>query len=228
MEITAVTTVALIVAAGRGTRAAASGFRRPNNMRALAGMTVLRRTLLAFLEHAGVERVATVIHCENQALYDAAVEGLGDRLLPCDPWRGATRAGIGAARVEGLAGGGHANSVLIHDAARPFVSAAVISTCLAECARDGGAIAALRFRYAEDEEPAKSSNARFRVTRLWRAQTPQGFNFRCDPGGSPPRRVPQCLDITDDAAVAEWSGLRVTIAQGSDATSNSPHRKTSQ
>ncbi len=122
------TTAALIVAAGRGTRASASGS-TPKQYVMLGGMTVLRRTVSAFLSHPDVDAVAVVIHSDDQALYEQAVAGLGAQLLPAIHG-GATRQESVRLGLEALAAAGHA-TVLIHDAARPFVSRDVIANVLA-------------------------------------------------------------------------------------------------
>ena len=67
--------IALIVAAGRGSRfappqgeAAAPG--APKQYRALGGMAVLRRATLPFLSHPKIDGVRVVIHADDRALYD--------------------------------------------------------------------------------------------------------------------------------------------------------------
>ncbi|MAB14544.1 2-C-methyl-D-erythritol 4-phosphate cytidylyltransferase, partial [Parvibaculum sp.] len=70
---------ALIVAAGRGSRA---GPGAPKQYRDLAGEPVLRRTLRAFSTHPSIDAVLTVIHADDRAAFDHAVAGLAGLLPP--------------------------------------------------------------------------------------------------------------------------------------------------
>ena len=84
--------VALIVAAGRGSR---FGGELPKQYRRLGGVPMLRHCLETFRRHPGVSDVRVVIHPDDRARYDEAADGLG--LLP--PVAGRRRApGLGAAR----------------------------------------------------------------------------------------------------------------------------------
>lgn len=117
------TTAAVIVAAGRGSRA---GGTLPKQWQALAGRPVLAHTIDAFRGH--VDRIVVVIHPEDRAMAEAIAGGCD--LVP----GGATRdASVGNA-LEALAGSA-VTRVLIHDGARPLVSAAVIGRVLAALER---------------------------------------------------------------------------------------------
>lgn len=198
---------ALIVAGGRGVRA---GGALPKQYLRLGRETLLRRTVGAFLAHPGVSAIRVVIHPDDQALYAASVEGLG--LLP--PAFG------GAARQDSVRLGLRSlveldpEFVLIHDAARPFVPAAMVSRVLAALASTAAAIPALpvvdTIKRAASGRPERVA-ATVERDGLWRAQTPQGFRFRplLDAHDSLAGR-----NLTDDAAVAEAAGLEVAIVEG--------------
>src|SRR5664279_643542 len=112
--------VALIVAAGRGVRA---GGEIPKQYREIGGRPVLRWTLDRFLEHPLVAAVAIVIGREDRDRYDS-VAPIHAKLLP--PIEGgSTRQESVMLGLEGIAGL-TPFAVLIHDAVRPFVPAAVI------------------------------------------------------------------------------------------------------
>jgi 2-C-methyl-D-erythritol 4-phosphate cytidylyltransferase / 2-C-methyl-D-erythritol 2,4-cyclodiphosphate synthase len=213
-EIARVTTAALIVAAGRGSRAAASGA-TPKQYVELGGMTVLRRTALAFIGHPSISSVSVVIHAGDQELYHASMAGLGVKLsMPI--LGGATRQDSVRLGLEALAEAGHQN-VLIHDAARPFVSHEVITAVLDALARAPGAIAAVPVADTLKEETAGKFIARtVSRDRLWRAQTPQGFHFRAIFDAHQRAHAEGAAGMTDDAAVAEWAGMQVAIAEGSE------------
>src|SRR5215469_2341968 len=127
---------ALIVAAGRGSRA---GGGVPKQYRDLAGAPVLRYSVAVFARHPRVTSVRVMIHPDDRALYDRAVEGFG--LLPPAPG-GATRQESVRLGLESLAEL-RPDQVLIHDGARPFVDAAMVDRTLDALATSSGAIPAL-------------------------------------------------------------------------------------
>ncbi|MEX1154489.1 2-C-methyl-D-erythritol 4-phosphate cytidylyltransferase, partial [Parvibaculum sp.] len=106
--------VALIVAAGRGSRA---GRGAPKQYRQLGGEPVLRRTLAAFTTHPDIDGILTVIHPDDSADYEAAAAGLPKLLPSCTG--GDTRQASVRAGLEALVDRKPAK-VLIHDGARPF------------------------------------------------------------------------------------------------------------
>ena len=131
--------IALVVAAGRSQR---FGGALPKQYRELGGMPLVRRALLPFVAHPAVEAVRAVIHPDDQALFDAASAGL-DLLEPVAG--GASRqdsARLGLESLEARA----PQRVLIHDAARPFVEAALISRTLAALDAAPGAVPAVAVR----------------------------------------------------------------------------------
>ena len=206
------TTAAIIVAAGRGSRAGAGG---PKQYRPLAGRAVIARTVEAFLDHPEIDVVRVVIHKDDDDLYAEAMLPLADRrkLLAPVPG-GAERQDSVRLGLESLEGQGVAR-VLIHDAARPFVDAGVISRVIAALATADGAIAALpvfdTIKRADGADHPLIS-ATVPRERLWRAQTPQGFAFDRILAA---HRAAVGKALTDDAAVAEAAGLRVSLTQGS-------------
>ena len=121
---------AIIVAAGRGSRA---GEGTPKQYRVLAGRPVLARTLAAFLEHRGIDRVLVVIHPNDEALYRSCITGLAPgamgRLLP-PAHGGETRQDSVMHGLEMLRQTSPA-FVLVHDAARPFVDRGLIDRAIA-------------------------------------------------------------------------------------------------
>lgn len=199
------TTAALIVAAGRGQRFGGS---LPKQYAPLAGVPLLRHTLRTFVAHPAVDRVRAVIHPDDRALYDAAAEGLG---LGEPVAGGASRQESVLRGLESLAGGPPAR-VLIHDGARPFVSAAVIDRVLAALADTPGAIAALPVvDTLKQGEAGRVAGTRAR-DGLWAAQTPQGFRYADILAA---HRAAAGQELTDDAAVAERAGLAVALVDGS-------------
>lgn len=196
--------VALIVAAGRGVRA---GGGVPKQYRPLLGHPLLSRTLDAFLTHPQVTGTLVVIHPDDRDLYQAAAEGR-PLLPPVDG--GAQRQDSVRAGLEALAAG-PPDYVLIHDAARPFVEAALIARVIEALARNDGAVPGLALsdtiKHAADGQVLRT------VPRdgLFRVQTPQGFRFEAILAA---HRVARGQALTDDAAVAEAAGLSVAVVPG--------------
>jgi 2-C-methyl-D-erythritol 4-phosphate cytidylyltransferase/2-C-methyl-D-erythritol 2,4-cyclodiphosphate synthase len=195
--------VALIVAAGAGTRLGAA---RPKQYLPLAGRPLLRWAVDAFLGHPGIGRIQLVIGADQQDECRAALAGLD---LPPPVIGGATRQESVRLGLEALAAGAP-ETVLIHDAARPLLDRGTIDRVLAGLAGADGAVAALPLA----DTLRRGDGTLVPREDLWRAQTPQGFRFgailaahRAEAGGS----------WTDDAAVAAAAGLSVIMVPGDPA-----------
>jgi 2-C-methyl-D-erythritol 4-phosphate cytidylyltransferase / 2-C-methyl-D-erythritol 2,4-cyclodiphosphate synthase len=200
---------ALIVAAGSGVRAGlAQG--RPKQYCFAGGEPVLRRTLRVFLEHPQVHLVLCAIRAGDETLYEEALAELPlGKVLPPVPG-GATRQLSVLAGLEALTA--HSpDGVLIHDAARPFISAECIAATLGALELFDGAIAAApvtdTLKLGVDGRIAGT------VARegLWRAETPQTFHFKKILEAHRAAARAARTDFTDDAAIAEWAGLSVAL-----------------
>jgi 2-C-methyl-D-erythritol 4-phosphate cytidylyltransferase / 2-C-methyl-D-erythritol 2,4-cyclodiphosphate synthase len=193
------TTAAIIVAAGRGLRA---GGEMPKQWQMLGGRPALAHSLASF---AGMERVL-VIHPDDRARAGALAPGV--MLVE----GGATRAASVRNALEALADRGFAR-ILIHDGARPLVSAAVIDRVLAALADHPGAAPALAVTdalWTGAEGLVSGSRDR---SGLFRAQTPQGFRFDAILAAHRAFRG----EAADDVEVALAAGLDVAIVEGDEA-----------
>jgi 2-C-methyl-D-erythritol 4-phosphate cytidylyltransferase/2-C-methyl-D-erythritol 2,4-cyclodiphosphate synthase len=207
-------TAALILAAGRGTRASAS---LPKQYVPMGGIPVLARCLRIFLDHPGIALVAVAIAPGDEALYAAAVAGLDSGKLLAPIVGGATRQLSVACGLRALAAHGP-DTVLIHDAARPFVTRDVIDRVEAALRDAPGAIAALPLSDTlKRAGPGDRIAATLNRDGLWCAQTPQGFRFAAILAAHERAQAAGRHDMTDDAAVAEWAGLPVALVLGSPA-----------
>jgi 2-C-methyl-D-erythritol 4-phosphate cytidylyltransferase/2-C-methyl-D-erythritol 2,4-cyclodiphosphate synthase len=202
------TVAAIVVAGGRGLR---SGGEIPKQYKVVAGEPVLRRALRLFLGHAGISIVQSVIHPADHALYDSAIRGLA---LPPPVHGGATRQEsvlAGLAALEQVS----PDLVLIHDAARPFASPALIDRAIAAGRSCGAAIPVLPVA-----DTVKTIDLQGRVTgtldrdRLRVVQTPQSFGFRALLDAHRRAVREGRHEFTDDAALAEWAGMTVTTFPG--------------
>ena len=199
--------VALIVAAGRGHR---FGGEMPKQYRMLAGKPLLRYCAEAFARHPKIDAVRVIIHPDDRALYDAAVAGL-DLLSPVHG--GAERQDSARLGLESLAEM-KPDHVLIHDAARPFPDAALVTRTIDALAKAAGAVASVPVNDTLKRADANDAVAAT-VDRagLWRAQTPQGFRYAEILAA---HRAAAGQALTDDAAVAERAGLSVALVLGNE------------
>jgi len=203
-------TAVLIVAAGRGHR---FGGALPKQYAPLGGAAVLSHTLRAFLAHPAIGHVLTVIHPDDQPLYEAAAAQCGAAPKLRAPVPGgrerqdSVRLGLAALAPLNPA------KVLIHDGARPFISHAVISRVIA--ALDHAPAALPCVPVTDTLKRVTDGHIGGTVDRsgLARAQTPQGFRF-ADILEAHHKAAGAAL--TDDAAVAEQAGLAISSVQGAE------------
>jgi len=200
---------AVVVAAGRGTRAA--GGHLPKQFRQIGGETMLRRTLLTLVEGAKLGRVQPVIHPDDLAHFESAAAGIST-LPPVHG--GATRQISVRAGLEALSAQ-PPDIVLVHDAARPFASADLIARAVTAAARSGAAIPALPVT-----DTVKTVDADGHVDKtldrstLRLVQTPQAFDFVALLTAHRAAAAQGRDDFTDDAALAEWAGMKVAVFPG--------------
>lgn len=194
---------AVVVAAGAGLRA---GPGEPKAWRALGGRPLIRWSVEGLLA-AGAREVVVVVARERLAQVDEALAGL-------QRWNAVTG---GKTRADSVQAGlaaltcGRSQPVLVHDAARPFVTRSHVDRLLAALEVTDGAVPALpvpdtlkRGDGLVDETVSREG--------LWRAQTPQAFRFGRLKAAY--RRWPAHEEPTDDAAVVERAGGSVAMTPG--------------
>ncbi|MDF0602058.1 bifunctional 2-C-methyl-D-erythritol 4-phosphate cytidylyltransferase/2-C-methyl-D-erythritol 2,4-cyclodiphosphate synthase [Psychromarinibacter sp. C21-152] len=192
-------TAVIIVAAGRGTRA---GGEVAKQWQPLAGRAVLDWTVDAFRAAPGVDHIALVLHPQEM---DRAARYQDAQAVAGGDTRGeSVRAGLAALAADGV------DRVLIHDAARPLVSQRIIADVLAALDHARGAAPALEvtdalWRGADGIVTGLQERA-----GLYRAQTPQGFDFRAILDAHDAfEGVP-----ADDVEVARAAGIEVVMVPG--------------
>jgi len=194
--------VAVVVAAGSGSRAGGA-----KQWRSLGGRPVIRWSVEALLA-AGADEVVVVIPSGAEAEAETVLEGLSG-------WRtvegGATRADSVQNGLRSL-GEPDDRPVLVHDAARPLLSSAVIARCIEALAEADGALPALPV--ADSLRRAADGVVADPVDRegLWRAQTPQAFRLKTLVDAY--AAWPDDETATDEAAVVQRAGGRVRIVEG--------------
>lgn len=205
---------ALIVAAGRGVRAAGSKPLIPKQYLPVGGTPILSRTIGTFAAHPGVDEVLVVIHPDDALRYETVARGFADRLRPPVPG-GARRQDSVRAGLEALAGR-PPQHVLIHDAARPFVGADLIGRVVEALQAHPAALPALPV--TDTLKRGRDGHVTGTLPRetLWRAQTPQGFHFDAILAAHRAAAMEPDATFTDDAGLAEWFGLDVALVEGAE------------
>lgn len=200
-------TFALIVAAGQGERA---GGDLPKQYQRLSGQAILARAAAALLRHPDVTGVAVVIAPGHGDLYRQACGHLP--LLP--PVEGGAQRQDSVRRgLEALAAWSP-DIVLIHDAARPFLSREVIDRVLRALEDSAAALPVLAVADTLKRLDSGLVTGTVERTALARAQTPQGFGFAAILDG---HRRYAGEAFTDDIAIVERLGLPVTAVAGDEA-----------
>jgi 2-C-methyl-D-erythritol 4-phosphate cytidylyltransferase / 2-C-methyl-D-erythritol 2,4-cyclodiphosphate synthase len=207
--------LALIVAAGRGSRA---GEGIPKQYRPLGGSTVLTKTLAAFSGHSAITSIVVVIHPDDRDLYGAAVAELGPvctkKLLPSVAG-GATRQASVNAGLEAIANMEEAAIVLVHDAARPFISNALLDRAIEGAQAWSAAIPGIAVTDTIKRIDASSKVVETPPRLQLRAvQTPQAFALAPLLAAHRKAALAGRHDFTDDGALMEWAGHEVRIFEG--------------
>jgi 2-C-methyl-D-erythritol 4-phosphate cytidylyltransferase/2-C-methyl-D-erythritol 2,4-cyclodiphosphate synthase len=222
---------AIIVAAGRGTRV---GGAIPKQFQLVAGKSVLARSLEVFLSHPGISRVQPVIHPDDRGLYEVAASGLagGAKRLSRPVCGGETRQQSVLNGLEALAPADTAPSlVLIHDAARPFATTALLDRAIAAGHEHGAAVPGVPV--ADTIKVVQDGVVTATPPRhaLRAVQTPQAFAFDAILDAHRTAAKAGLHSFTDDGALAEWAGLTVSVFAGepgniklTSASDLAPHR----
>ncbi|WDR05796.1 bifunctional 2-C-methyl-D-erythritol 4-phosphate cytidylyltransferase/2-C-methyl-D-erythritol 2,4-cyclodiphosphate synthase [Devosia rhodophyticola] len=201
----------IVVAAGRGERASISGNEPPKQYRPINGVPMLSRTIQAFLALPNISLVLPVIHADHAKRYDELHSD--DPRLSGPVVGGTTRQASVLAGLQFLVNT-PPDLVLIHDAARPFVEPAVIEAVIAALDVSDASLPAI----AVTDTIKRSDGQRVLATEdrrtLFAAQTPQGFRFPAILSAHlRASAAPQ--QFTDDAEIAEWAGMHVSLTPGS-------------
>jgi 2-C-methyl-D-erythritol 4-phosphate cytidylyltransferase/2-C-methyl-D-erythritol 2,4-cyclodiphosphate synthase len=214
---------AIIAAAGRGQRFGAS---IPKQLITVGDRPMLERSVALFLGHPRVSEVVVALPSEIAADPPSYLTGTSKRVRIVEG--GPRRQDSVARAFEAI--GTETDLVVIHDAARPFASADLVSRTIDAALESGAAVAALPARDtvkrvgivpASDETGTRSSThdraARFVAETLPRdsiylAQTPQAF--RSEVLRKALTLAGQETEATDEATLAERAGFTVRIVDG--------------
>jgi len=203
---------AIIAAGGRGARVGAP---HPKQLLAIAGRAILERSVSAFVDHPSIDEVIVALPAALAAEPPAYLSGASKPV----------RIVVGGERRQDSvanafkAAAANAEVILIHDAARPFASADLISRTIGAAAESGAAIAALQARdtvkLTGPAEAGRDRNIVHTVPRdtVWLAQTPQGFR-RDVLKAALDEAARSAVEVTDEATLVERAGHPVAVVEG--------------
>jgi len=197
---------AILVAAGAGKRL---GGKVDKAFASVGGRPLVQYSLLALENASDIERIILVVGKAAVRRCQTLVKRL--KLGKVEAVVAGGRRRQDSVR-NGLRFAGDSKYVLVHDAARPFLSAGLVSRTMAACRRCGAAIAAAPA--SDTVKRVKRGRVVGTVPRevLWLAQTPQAFRRELLERAF--AKWPDRLDATDDAAVLERAGIRVAVVSG--------------
>ncbi|KDE20224.1 2-C-methyl-D-erythritol 2,4-cyclodiphosphate synthase [Acetobacter aceti 1023] len=198
---------AILLAAGTGSRyAATTGCAIPKQYVLLAGQPVIRHAAQALLPH-----VTCIQPVGDPASLNEALEGL--KILPPvaggETRQASVRAGLEA--LDKLPESEKPDIVLVHDGARPYVTAQVISNVVSGLEQHPGAIPAVPVADTLKREKDGVIDGTVPRDHLYRAQTPQGFRFSLF---LDLHRGAASISATDDAKLLEDAGFSVALVAG--------------
>lgn len=200
-------TVALIVAAGRGERLGAEG---PKAFISLAGKPMLQWSVEAF-RAAGVDHVVVAVPTGWEPSTDADLEALRDCTV-CQG--GAERSHSVRNALEAAGELGPDDAVLVHDAARPFVTPGLIEALIAAVSPEVDGQAAIAATLVTDtikvDDGSGSVASTLDRSTLRAVQTPQAFRASVLQAALGQDEV-TLASATDDAALVEALGVPVQL-----------------
>lgn len=208
-----VQTSVLILAAGRGLRAGAG---LPKQYRSLAGQPLLARTIACFIDHPQIDRIIIAIHPDDRSLYEQIASRFASSKLDPPVYGGGSRQDSVRLALNAIATTCEQDDiVLVHDAARPFVTHALVSRVIETVERDGTACPAVRvadsLAHMVAGQCLGETIDRNSVRRL---QTPQGFRFGLLEDSHRAAERSGKHEFTDDGSLVRANGTVVTLIEG--------------
>ncbi len=202
----------VIVAAGRGERAGTAD--GPKQFRLIGGKPIIYRTVEAFAGHPRIGTIVVVHHGDDGAIMRQALGGMADRV--------ALTPGAATRQSSTLEGLRHLRAcdpdcagAMVHDGVRPFVGTALLDRVVASVTPLRGAIPALPVSDTLKRcDTARIISATVPRADLYAAQTPQAFPLVPLLAAHERAAAANREDFTDDAAIAEWAGISVTVVAG--------------
>jgi 2-C-methyl-D-erythritol 4-phosphate cytidylyltransferase/2-C-methyl-D-erythritol 2,4-cyclodiphosphate synthase len=202
----------VLVAAGRGERAGVPSH-GPKQYRSIGGKPVLAHTIAAFISHPRVREIIVVIHADDLTLFHQCWPKTDDRVRVVfggETRQVSTRLGLLTLRER------PPRYVMIHDGVRPFVDKVLLNRVIAELGDDVGVLPALPVT-----DTVKMRNGQGLISHtvprsnMFVAQTPQAFSYLRILNAHEEAFAGDIQGFTDDASIAESTGMAVKIVEGS-------------
>jgi 2-C-methyl-D-erythritol 4-phosphate cytidylyltransferase len=193
--------IAIIVAAGRGTRA---GGKSPKQWQHLGGKRIIDHSIDLFKNISRINKIMVVLHSDDIHLLDR-----NDVLFTQG---GSTRSESVRSGLKALQQTERPDYVLIHDAARPSTPLALINKVIDNLETVNAVSPALPVTdtlWEVIDEKVIQTKSR---NNIWRAQTPQGFKFNTILDA---HKI-STSTMTDDVEVAMSAGVQVKVINGSE------------
>ncbi len=203
------TTTALIVAAGSGQRA---GQELPKQYTRLGVKTILTHTLEKFVHHPRIDQILVVIGSDHEPFLKESIAGFSRKIDWCIG--GDTRQKSVLKGLKQLSSS-PPDKVLIHDAARPFVSGNLIDQIIQSLNSHKAVLPVLGLNDTLKRVDQGRCVETVDRTTLYQAQTPQGFVFKEIFNAHKRASEEKDFIFTDDASIAEWASLAVRVIEGS-------------
>ena len=197
---------AIVAAGGRGARVGAP---QPKQMLVVGGRSILERSVQLLVGHAAVAEVVVALPSELAAEPPASFKDATKavRVVAGGPRRQDSVANAFAAISR------EAEIVVIHDAARPFASAGLVSRTIEAAVKTGAALAALPARDTVKRAAAGLVEETLPRDTIHLAQTPQAFR-RDVLEAALAFGMREGVEATDEATLAERAGYRVSLVEG--------------
>ncbi|QJB70617.1 bifunctional 2-C-methyl-D-erythritol 4-phosphate cytidylyltransferase/2-C-methyl-D-erythritol 2,4-cyclodiphosphate synthase [Parasphingorhabdus halotolerans] len=199
-------THAVVLAAGSGSR---SGLSRPKQFERVRGKPIVRHSVDSFLSHAGIDKLWVVIGAGQEELANEALSGCSAYYLVIG---GDTRQQSVRNTLNAIAQSGGAQSILIHDAARPFLSRNIIDSLLAVLKTEAGAMPVLPAVDTMISTDGQRLGQTLDREKLRRVQTPQAFDFEKLLAAHD--IWPEDITATDDAQIFQAAGHDIHLIEG--------------
>lgn len=203
---------AIILAGGSGTR---TGLSFPKQFARLAGRTVIEITISAFESIPAIDGIVLICHPDHIPVLNGIIEGASFAKI-----RGVFPGGM--TRQESSFNGINAipfhddDIILLHDAARPFVSREIITRVIDSSIRYGASLPAIPPTDSLFTVTGDFMAGQIDRQSIFCAQTPQGFRHRVI-FEAHRKAIDEKWDIaTDDAGLAMRAGTGVHVVEGSD------------
>jgi 2-C-methyl-D-erythritol 4-phosphate cytidylyltransferase / 2-C-methyl-D-erythritol 2,4-cyclodiphosphate synthase len=199
----------IILSAGRGERM--GGALGPKQYRILGGGSVIKRCLQAFDIYHKFSKIIIVHHIDDLDLLQGALGDDYNRVtcvVGSDTRQKSARNGLIALENDRV------DFVLIHDAARPFVSSELLGRILTELSPDYGILPVLTV--VDTLKKCHTGFVQETVDRknLFAAQTPQAFPYAAIYRAHQSAQTAQLTHFTDDASIFEWAGFKMKTIEG--------------